>query len=80
MRFSWVNLDDKLDTPDLIRKLNRFFRQLEVLFKGLRRDSLTFVFAERIESEGDGLVLPSPDGSRWLISVDNAGNITSTAL
>lgn len=28
----------------------------------------------------DGIVLPSPDGNRWKISVDNNGNITTTAL
>ena len=27
-----------------------------------------------------GIVLPSPDGSRWKIAVDNSGNLTTTAL
>lgn len=28
----------------------------------------------------DGIALPSPDGSRWKVSVDNSGNLTTTAL
>ena len=32
------------------------------------------------EVTADGIVLPSPDGTRWLLSVDNSGTLTATAL
>ena len=32
------------------------------------------------EVRADGIVLPSPDGTRWLVSVDNTGSFTTTAL
>ena len=28
----------------------------------------------------DGIVLPSPDGNRWKVAVDNSGNLVTTAL
>ena len=32
------------------------------------------------EVRSDGVVLKSPDGSRWLLSVDNSGNLSTTKL
>lgn len=32
------------------------------------------------EVRADGIVLLSPNGSRWLVSVDDSGNLTTTAL
>lgn len=32
------------------------------------------------EVRADGVVLLSPNGTRWLLSVDNSGNLTTTAL
>lgn len=29
---------------------------------------------------GQRFILPSPDGTRWLIGIDNSGNLTRTAL
>lgn len=30
--------------------------------------------------EGSRIILASPDGTRWLLSVDNAGALTTTSL
>lgn len=33
-----------------------------------------------ITTKGASLILTSPDGNRWSVSVDNTGNIITTAL
>ena len=38
------------------------------------------VRSNAFEVRNDGLVLKSPNGNRWLISVDNSGTLTTTAL
>lgn len=39
-----------------------------------------FVAGERIEAGIPGVVLRAPNGSRWLLTVDNAGALGATAL
>lgn len=39
-----------------------------------------FQRGERIEAGQAGVVLTAPNGSRWLLTVDNAGALGTTAL
>jgi hypothetical protein len=33
-----------------------------------------------VDDSDDGLILESPDGTRWRVQVDNSGNLTTTSL
>lgn len=48
---------------------------LEDEFRGVLRRGRDVEF-----SAGERLVLRSPDGSRWALTVDNAGAVSATAL
>ena len=51
----------------------------------LSGDGLTFAAVRRntsveIVGSNQGIVLESPDGSRWLVQVDNTGSLGTTEL
>lgn len=39
-----------------------------------------FVRGERVDVGAAGIVLTAPNGSRWLLTVDNSGALGTTAL
>lgn len=62
-----VNLPDLFDWPSLKRALS----DADNKNRKLGRD---------IELVSDRLILRSPDGTRFIITVDNSGNLGTTAL
>lgn len=77
--FQHENLSPTLTLGDLIRRLNRLFVRLVLLFKGFSRDGTTFRFQYDVESQ-TGVVLTAPNGSRWRVTVSNTGSLSTTAL
>lgn len=61
---------DRYD-PRYQTELNRMLEELA---------GRVFQRGERIEAGAAGIVLTAPNGSRWLLTVDNSGTLGTTAL
>lgn len=71
---------DTTNAPSPVAAVGKFSRIESTTLLAVGNGTSHTARKNALEVRADGIVLLSPDGSRWMISVDNSGNLTTTKL
>lgn len=67
--------------PQLVRVLQNNFDNIRVLFEEIQTTGFSVSEGDVEFNDSDtGVILTSPNGTRWRVQVDNSGNLTTTSL
>lgn len=67
--------------PQLVRVLQNNFDNIRVLLEEIQTTGFSVSEGDVEFNDSDtGVILTSPNGTRWRVQVDNSGNLTTTSL